>query len=760
MSKAKRNKSTAAPAPVKIVSAPLLIKNEPNNLKQFVFGSAVILLLVFVIYFPVINGEFLWDDLPVFIDHPIIISSHGLETIWIKTVWLTTDFPLTLTTFWLEHRLWGNDSTGYHVTNILLHALGAILLWRVLLLLKIRGAFLAALIFAVHPVCVASVAWISERKNTLSLVFFLLALLFYLRAEKPPRSGERGYGFYCLSLGAFFLALLSKTSIVALPVVLLGIVWWSNGKITARDFLRTIPFFLLAFGFGLLTIYSQTHNAIRGEIVQTETFPARLAESAWAVWFYLWKSLVPTNLSAIYPHWELRKVLFISLLPLAALAGILFFFWQKRKSWGRHWLLALGYFVVMLFPVLGFIDMYFLIFSRVADQWQYVPLIGIIVFVVAGISYLLEKKFNVALNTKIGLATVVVLLLCVLTWNHAKVYASEEKLWSDTIKKNPKAWMAYNNLGRILYSQGKIEESIRLFSDSLRMKGNHAETHNNFGLALTEQGKLDQAVAEFLEAIRIKPAQPKFHFNLGIALAKQGKSEAAISAYSEALKLSPNYADVHNNLSSVLNKVGRNDESLQHSLRALQIKPNFPEAHYNAANAFVALGKMAEAAEHFSAALKLRPNFASVHYDWGVALAMQGKLDEAAQHFSELVRQNPNDSIAHNFLGNALAGQKKFDEAILHYETSLRIEPNVAQTHNNLGNALNTLGKFDEAIAHYNTALKLEPDYPEGHFNLGLALVKVKKPSEAKAQFAEALRLKPDYAAAKRELDLLGASTK
>lgn len=714
MSKAKKYKSVVTQVPTKISDAPLP-KTELHANKQLFFGCAVFFLLVFAIYFPALHGEFLWDDLPVFIEHPIITSANGLETIWIKTVWLTTDFPLTLTTFWLEHRLWGKNPTGYHVTNFALHAIGAILLWRILLQLTIRGAFLAALIFAVHPVCVASVAWISERKNTLSLVFFLLSLLFFNRSQETGVRSQKVEAnsallFYWLSVLAFLLALLSKTSIVGLPIVLLGTAWWQHGKITGRDFLRSIPFFLLSLGFGLLTIYAQTTNAIRGEIVQTETFLARLAESAWAIWFYLWKILAPLNLSAIYPHWTLPKVSLLAFLPLVALTGLFFLFWQKRKTWGRHCLLALGFFVVMVFPVLGFIDMYFLIFARVADQWQYVPLIGIIVLVVAGVSCLLERKFSLSRNVKIGLGVAAVSVLCILTWNHAKVYASEENLWSDTIQKNPKAWMAYNNLGRIFFQQKKIDEAIRLFTVSLRLKPNHAETRNNFGLALTEQRKFEQAVAEFSEAIRLKGAQPKFHFNLGIALALQGMFESAIAAYKQALKLQPNYADVHNNLSSVLNKLGRHSESLEHSLRALQVKPNFPEAHYNAGNSFVSLGKLDEGTKHFSAALKLRPNFFQVRYDWGIALAMQGKFDEAAQHFREVLRQNPNDANAHMFIGNTLSGQKKFDEAIAHYQTALRLQPNDAQTHFNLANTLVAQGNSDKAKLHYAEAARLDPE--------------------------------------------------
>ncbi len=522
--------------------------------KQFAFGSFAILLLVFLIYFPAIHGEFLWDDLPLYIDRSIIISPHGLETIWIKTVWFTTDFPLTLTTFWLEHRLWGKNPTGYHVTNFLLHAFGAILLWRVLLRLRIRGAFFAALIFAVHPVCVASVAWISERKNTLSLVFFLLSLQFFLRSEqaedriKKPNSAL----FYWLSLLAFFLAVLSKTSIIALPLVLLGIAWWQRGKITARDFLKSLPFFLLSIGFGLLTIYSQDRTAIRNTVVQIETFPARFVESAWAIWFYLWKIFVPTNLTPIYPHWELPKVSLLSLFPLAALAGIFFLLWWRRKTWGRHGLLALGYFVVMLFPILGFIDMFFLIYSRVADHWQYVPLIGIIVLAVAGISYFLEKKFSIARNARIGLGAAVVFILCALTWNHAKIYASEEKLWTDNIKKNPKAWMAYDALGHFFLQKHRYNEAVEACRKSVEIKSDFINSQINLGSALGKVGKHEEAMEHFTTALRLNANDPEAHYNFGIVLAGHRDFATGVEHLRTACKLNPNYVDALHELAWML----------------------------------------------------------------------------------------------------------------------------------------------------------------------------------------------------------------
>ena len=530
-------------------------KNGQTGWKQILLGSVIILGLVFMVYSPVIRGEFLWDDLSIYIDRPVVTSSNALEIVWLKTVWLTTDFPMTITSFWLEYRLWGKNPTGYHVTNIVLHALNSVLLWRLLLRLKIRGAFLAALIFAVHPVCVGSVAWISERKNTLSLVFFLLSLLFFVRSQesgvRSQKSESSSRLFYFCSLVAFLFGLLSKTSIVALPIVLLGMAWWQQGKIGKKDLLRSIPFFLLALGFGLLTIYAQGHGAIRGAIVQTETFPERLAESAWAVWFYLWKTVFPINLMAIYPRWELQNVSLATLLPLFLLAGLFFFLWTKRKSWGRPPLLALGFFVVMLFPILGFFDMFFLTYSRVADQGQYVPLIGIIVFTASSSVYLSEK-FNAGRNTKMILAVAIVALLSILTWNHAKVYASEEKLWSDTLQKNPKAWIAYNSLGNIRYNEGKLDQAIELFNQSLAVKENHAETHNKLAVALSQKGRLGEAMEHYATALRLEPNHAEAHSNLATALAMQGDFKNALEHFRAACRLNPNLLASANSLAWIL----------------------------------------------------------------------------------------------------------------------------------------------------------------------------------------------------------------
>jgi hypothetical protein len=353
---------------------------------RLTIGAAVIVLAVFAVYWPALAGQFLWDDVLVVHRNPLVTGELSPRAIWFHM-----DFPLTYVAFWLEWLAWGNHPAGYHVVNVLLHAASALLLWRVLAQLRIPAAWLAAMFFAVHPLCVASVAWISELKNTLSLPFFLLSLLLYLRSDsnlRPSAFGLRISTSYCLSLLAFALALLSKTSTVMLPMVLVACAWWQRGRITWRDGLRTSPYFVIALGFGLMSIWFQAHGAIAGATVQSEHFWGRLAGAGMALWFYLGKALLPLNLCMIYPRWQINAAAPGSYLPLLLWCGVLAAGWQLRRTWGRHMLFGLGCFSVMLFPVLGFFDMYFLMLSRVSDHFVYLPLTALVALVAGGLGAL------------------------------------------------------------------------------------------------------------------------------------------------------------------------------------------------------------------------------------------------------------------------------------------------------------------------------------------------------------------------------------
>jgi len=754
--------------------------------RAWVFG-ALLMAVTFAAYLPVWRAGFIWDDDTLLLQNPGIQTPGGLGRLW------TSDFPLATTTLWLEWRLWGVKPLGYHLVNVLLHALSAVALWRVLTRLNIPGAGLAAAMFAVHPVNVESVAWISERKNTLCMFFYLLSLLLYLRAEgvaglkmetggwntvRPFRPFPLPYPssslLYWLSVGAFALALLSKTAVAPLPLVLLGLAWWQRGRLALKDVWRTVPFFALAAPASLVSLWFQSHQAIGASLldVRNDFFWSRLAGAGWAIWFYLYKAVLPFNLSFVYPRWQIDATQVRSYVPGLLVVAALLVCWRYRRGWGKAVLLGLGYFVVMLLPVLGFLNIYFMRYSLVADHWQYFAIIGPIALAAAGITRSADIPVGLVLSSPDADRNVsapggswrgrnllyptvcgaLALTLGLLTWREGLNYTNLKTLWTATLARNPAAAIAHNNLGTLLLEEGQVDEAITHFKKALALQPNAADVHSNLGAALLGQRRLDEAILHFRQALEIQPDSAQAHNNLGNALSQQGHLDEAIAHFQKAAQLQPALASAQYNLGGVLLQAGRVDEAIAHLRRALELQPDLADAHMNLGNALLAKGQVNEAVIHFGKAVELQPGLATTHYNLANALSRQGRTDEAIAHFQRVLAIQPAFAPGYNGLANALLQKGQADEALVNFQTALRIEPRLAEAHLNLANLLLQRNNVDEAIAHFQAALEIQPGLAVAHNNLANALLGKGKVDDAIAHFQQALRLQPNLAEAHNNL--------
>lgn len=564
-----------------------------------------------IAYYPVWHGGFIWDDDMLLTANPLIKDPHG----WYRFWWTTSTpdyFPVMSSTFWIEWRLWGMHAAGYHVVNVLLHAVNAILLWRVLAWMEIPSAKLAAAIFALHPVNVESVAWIAELKNTLSMFFFAWTLLVFLKFEDTKLQR-----WYWISVTTFVIALLSKTAAAPLPFILLGIAWWRRGRVEWTDIFRSATFFGVAGFLALITVVYQYHNAIGHDIVRTDDFWSRLAIAGRAVWFYFYKTLLPLDLSPIFPRWHTGDTNWISFMPGLLLVSAFFVFWLFRASWGKPFLFGLGYAVIMFLPVLGFLNIYYFRFSFVANHWQYFSIIGPIALAAAGTTMFLDH-FG---KSKIIFSGALLLLLGFLTWQQADVYLNATTLWSATLVKNPDCAVAHNNLGFVQLQNGDVNDAMGHFEKSVLLQPDDANAQKNLGSALLEKGRVDEAIGYYQTALKLKPNDSGAHNNLGFALFKKGNVDDAIAEYQKALKLQPGDPGVHHNYGLALFKEGLTDQAMLQYRKALELKPDDAEVHNDIASVLSKNGLEAGAIQHWRRALEIQPQYMPAQNNLAWALA-------------------------------------------------------------------------------------------------------------------------------------------
>jgi tetratricopeptide (TPR) repeat protein len=632
-------------------------------------------------YWPVYRAGFIWDD-DAHVTQPGLRSLHGLWRIWTEIGATQQYYPVLHSAFWIEHRLWGDSALGYHLLNVVLHATAACLFAAVLVRIwegpadaggesgrnETRiAAWFAALLFALHPVAVESVAWVSEQKNTLSAVFYLFSAWAYL-SWRDSGDGQRRP--YWLASASFVLALLTKSVTATLPAALLVVLAWREGRILwRRDAVPLIPWLAAGVSAGFLT--SWIERAYIG--AQGEPFGFGWAQrcliAGRAACFYLGKLAWPFHLSFVYPRWAPGGgSAWLWLYPAAVAASILILAFAVRA---RGPLAAGLYFLGTLFPALGFFNVYPFVFSFVADHFQYLASLGIFALGAAGWS--LWRRRARATIVPAASALAVVLALGILTWRQSRAYGDEETLYRATLVENPDCWLAHDNLGVVLRRSGRAGEAIAHYREALRLKPDYPEAHNNLGNALALMGRWDEAEAQFAQALRVRPGFAVAELDWGNALADSGRPAQAALHYENALRLHSDYPEAEYRLANTLANSGRLADAVAHYERAIGLRPDYPEAEANLGLALVTGGRVQEGMAHIEAAVRLRPGYAEGHAYLGFALARMGRYEAAVGEYTAALRLNPADADAHYQLGTALKALGRISDAAGQFEAADRL---------------------------------------------------------------------------------------
>jgi tetratricopeptide (TPR) repeat protein len=594
----------------------------------------VILLAVLVAYGPALRGDFLWDDTG-HVTHPELSSLGGLFRIWFEPGATQQYYPLLHSAFWLEYQIWGEAPAGYHLVNVLWHSLSACLLIVLLRRVSVPGATLAGLVFALHPVCVESVAWISEQKNTLSTVFYLAAALAWLRFEddrKPAR--------YAVTTLWFSAALLTKTVTATLPAALLVLAWWRRGRLSWRgDVLPLLPWLALGVAAGLGTVWFEAnHIGAQGDDFALSGVERGLLAGR-VVWFYLGKLVWPAGLAFFYPRWTIDTGAWWQwLFPLSALGALAAAVWWSRRDRGP--LAAALLYGGTLFPVLGFVNVYPFVFSFVADHFQYLASLGMIAFLTAvsvrGFALLRVPSWSGPV-VAVGL----LLLLGGLTWRQSAHYRDVFALYEATLARNPDSWVAHLNLGTALDDAGRPEEALPHLQRALELKPNFPETLNSLGNVLNQLGRPAEARPLLEKALQLQPRFAAAHNALGVTLMALGQSDAGIAAFEQALANNPGLTPARVNLGWALANNGRTDAALEQFAIARRQQPDFADAELKTGLTYVLTRRLAEALPHVRRAVELQPDNADMRHILGVILLDLRRPAEAAEQFETALELNP-----------------------------------------------------------------------------------------------------------------------
>ena len=628
------------------------MKKRLSPVQTYVY--AFIGIAVLLIYLPTLWNGAIWDDDLYLLNNVYLRSLKGLWKIWFEVGAEPQYYPMVYSLFWIQYHLWGFHLSWYHLINVIFHALNSCLLLLVLKRLKVRGALVATILFALHPVQVETVAWITELKNLLSTFFYLLSLLAFVPVgfSKEGKSAFlKSLGCYLASLGFFLFALMSKSITCSLPAAILLLLWWKHGKVRLKEIGLLTPYFVIGSLSGMLTIWMEKNVVAASGSEWNFTWVDRCLIAGRALWFYVFKLLIPVRLTFIYPRFVIdSSQVWQYIFPLSVLAlfGSLFL---MRKKIGRGPLTAVLFFSGTLVPALGFFNVYPHRYSFVADHFQYLASIGFFVLIAGVVHGIYLKIPGKSRGLILTVASGIPLLLALFTFQQEKIYFNLETLYQDTLSKNPRCWMAHLNLGVYYCEGGKLGESLEHLAKTVELKPDEASAYYNIGIVLDLSGESEKSLAYFEKALELKYDYGEAHGGYATALLKMGKIDKAITHFYKALALSPvsNLA-IRCNLGITLVKKGRYDEALEQYRMILQENPDYYYGHYNSGVIYDKMGRYEKASKEYEEALRLNPSYLEAYHNLGVDCFRRGDRQNALMNFQAALRINPDYSPSKQFL--------------------------------------------------------------------------------------------------------------
>jgi len=597
-----------------------------------------ILFVTIIAYLPAMRAGYVWDDDAYVTGNELLRSADGLSRIWLTTE-TPQYYPMVFTSFWIEYRLWGLHPAGYHAVNVLLHAINALLVGFVLTRLGVRGSWWVAALFAVHPVHVESVAWVTERKNVLSAFFYLAAFLSYLRFERTQREADYGSAFLLYVLG-----LLSKTVTSTLPVVLALVAICRRGRLALTEAIRLVPFVLTALVLGIVTI------RLEGGIIEPVAgeFGFSLLQRVWiacrALVFYAVKIVVPYPLIFNYPRWRVDRLAFTDLwapVVILVVAGLLALAWRRGY---RGAACAAAFFAITLFPASGLFDVYPFRYSFVADHFQYLASLGILSLIV-GAAYLVRDRMTAASGRDVTrgfalLGVAVVVLLSGMTFKQSRAYRNAETLWRHTLKHNPTSWIANSNLGLTLLDAGRAEQALERFDVALSSRPGSVESRTGHAMALVELGRFDEAQTDFDLALAADPTYPQARLQRADLYFKWGQPERALPDLDAFLQANPSYSPALQARGMIRVRQGEHAAAFEDFTRAIDAGA-VGRVHADRGMVLVELERYPEALADFAIALAANPADLDSYHNRGIAFLRLGDAARARADFEHLLSVDP-----------------------------------------------------------------------------------------------------------------------